>query len=261
MLFFLPLTVAAEEEYFTWVDAEGRIHNTLKSSQTPRQDKTSTSPTVRPGDAGDEFLNEEQLASKLAEEQKNKPPFYIWIDSSGQRHTEFVVPETASAVSETSMVEEEFFDHSLIPPMRLPRHIYDGPCCDQYLKAFADNVPENKSVLFTRPGTKALFRTVKGEAPAWFFNVRPNRANHVLSVILRGDHSVPALLALDKHAKPLHLVPALSGVINQETWASVENRESRIEVADPEATHFILYFPNGAAADTSAEIEWLQVSH
>lgn len=254
----MPLPLAAEEEYFTWVDAEGRIHNTLKSSQTPRQEQVSTSPNIS---AENEFLDEEQLASKLAEEQKNKPPFYIWIDSSGQRHTEFVTPETASAVSETSAVEEEFFDHSLIPPMRLPQHIYDGPCCGQYLKAFADSIPENKSVLFSRPGSNTLFRTVKGEAPAWFFNVRRGPTNHILSVILRGDHSGPALLALDKHAKPLHLIPALSGVINAETWASVENRESRIEVADPDVTHFILYFPNGAAADASAEIEWLPVSH
>ena len=70
---------AADGEYYTWVDAQGRIHN------TPVEDKSSTSesaikqdepPSTPPGDTT-EYITEEQLQRNLDQYDEDNPAFYV----------------------------------------------------------------------------------------------------------------------------------------------------------------------------------------
>lgn len=246
----------AEEEYFTWIDAQGRIHNTLKT--TPADNSQSDSPEKNPASEHDEFLTEEEFTRQKEQDAKDNPPFYIWIDSLGQRHSELMTPEQVeaeeAAQSQNNVSSEKIIDHALIPPLRLPDSVRSGSCCRSYAAFFRELLEPEDSVLFTLNSTDGLFRAGDEAVPAWYFKTTASKSRKYLNLKLRHSRNSLSVIAVDAQYRPLHHIQELSFQDHPETWAYVAYRESLVEINDPDVAGFIVVFPYGYDAKATLEV-------
>lgn len=259
-LFWLSVNSAqAEPEYFTWIDAEGRIHNTLKSeaeskkpAQAPRQQKSSSADD-------DTYLTEDEFAAEQERLQREQPPFYTWIDAEGRLRYETIPQPSEKAQAAAEDADVQVSDHTLLPDWRVAEAVRNSGCCQLYQAYFQERLQAFKPVLFSRSDLSAPLLTRNGERPAWYFRLAEQRrgdVDPVLRLRLRDTDAPLALIALDARLKPLHFIPQMERQFTEATWKAVAFYESLISIADPDVHAFILYFPDGAPARANLEVEY-----
>lgn len=253
----LVFTARAEQEYFTWVDEQGRIHNTAKP---PSENAEKPLPEVQSQE--DDFLTEEELQEKLTKEKADNPPFFTWIDAQGRLQSQ-EIPQVDIEVEELTQLQAA--DHSLLPPLRVATEIRDAGCCAQYSHLFKEMISEYDSVVFSQPQMSVPFKTRSGGKPAWYFRLTGDNgvARRTLKLYLRGtdkpeEGAAPAaLIALNKQLQPLYFIPQLITQRYLSTWRSEAYRESLISILDAEVSAFIIYFPESVPSSASLQVEWV----
>ncbi len=246
----------AADDYFTWVDAEGRIHNSprAESESKPETEKTSQSPAEH--EEGARYLSEDELQEKLRQEQQAHKPFYIWVDEQGVVHNQ-ETPQ-GEEPGEKDDARDILTDHTLIPPLRVSAAIRNAGCCQEYRKAFHVSTGSYEPLLLQRAQAGIPFRTSSGNRPAWYFTFRnyPASGAATLTLKLRRTTDRLSLIALGENLKPLYYLPEVRFQLQAETWAYEAYRESVITIQDQALRAVILYFPDGAPNAATAEVEW-----
>ena len=250
----------AEPEYFTWVDAQGRIHNTPKPASGNESGGGQKSPAVSAKTTGEfsEFLPEEDFDAEQKRQREEAPPFFTWIDAEGRLRNE-IVPAGDSAAVVAQEISPS--DHTLLPPLRVPASVREAGCCGIYRPYFREHLIPYKSVLFSRPELSLPLATRSGDRPAWYWTVpavlsSASAEGSLLQLRLRGSDAPMALIALDEQFLPLHFIPSLVVQHTEATWKSVAFQESLIRVPDRDVRAFILYFPEGTHSDANLQVEW-----
>ena len=259
-LFLLPASAGAEDEkYYTWIDADGRVHNT-PVSQTPDKSKNKSIADSPPGD-DDTYLTEEQVDQKIEDYDRDNPAFYIWMDGEGRVQTQTFDPEAeenAAVSGNDSGVAVS--DHILAPPFRLPEEVTAAACCEAYADQFEPIEREFKSLEMFSPGRYRPFYTRQGNRLAWYFRTGAvsyeGFSQRFLAIRIRGADIRPTLIALNASYEPLYQVPELTMHYIPETWRSVEYLETLILIEDPDVAAFILYPDMTPSDELSVEIRW-----
>lgn len=255
LLLMWSAPAVAGQEYFTWVDAQGRIHNSPKpaaSTPAPATEKGAST-------ADEPYLSEEEFAAEQQRQREEKPPFFTWVDGEGRLRSE-PVPQGNAAAAEVAAAR--LSDHTLLPALRVSEALRQSGCCQAYQTHASRPLRPEKSVLFSRPQASPAFHTRQGDVPAWYIQMpltMPEAgAEPLLSLRLRGsaEASVPALIALDEHWQPLHFIPRLQLQYYPENWHSVAMRESLVAVVDRAVRAVIVYFPAGVSEQATLEVEW-----
>lgn len=261
------LTLADDKEYFTWIDAQGRIHNTPKptvekpaaASSTDQVSKAeSDHQTVEPPRPSSTYLTEEEFKLEQERQARESPPFFTWIDAEGRLRNE-PIPQGSSATETDVQAEDAWYDHTLLPGWRVSAAVRESGCCDSYRGHFRERLQAGKSVLFNRVFLSAPLITREGERPAWYFRIDLDKRTDPESVLrlrLRDTDAPMALIALDAELKPLHFIPQLQRHRVEATWKAVAFYESLISIADKDVRAFILYFPAGAQDRANLEVEY-----
>ncbi|UZK03663.1 hypothetical protein [Venatoribacter cucullus] len=264
MLFLFCLSAGsaqAEPEYFTWIDAEGRIHNTLKSdADRKKNDRSKAGENERPSSSSsdDNYLTEDEFAAEQERLQREQPPFYTWIDAEGRLRYE-TIPQPSEEAQAAAADDVLVSDHTLLPGWRVSDAVRNSGCCGLYQAYFQEELKPFKPVLFSRVDLSAPLRTQTGERPAWYFRLSelsPDAEDPVLRLRLRDTDAPLALIALDAQLQPLHFIPQVERQLTDATWKAVAFYESLISIADKDVQAFILYFPAGAPARANLEVEY-----
>ncbi len=260
-MFWLGVNSAqAEPEYFTWIDAEGRIHNTLKSESESKNPKKTPQATGQKSSsvAEDTYLTEDEFAAVQERVRREQPPFYTWIDAEGRLRYE-TIPQPSEEAQAAAADDVLVSDHTLLPGWRVSDAVRNSGCCGLYQAYFQEELKPFKPVLFSRVDLSAPLRTQTGERPAWYFRlpeISPDAEDPVLRLRLRDTDAPLALIALDAQLQPLHFIPQVERQLTEATWKAVAFYESLISIADKDVQAFILYFPAGAPARANLEVEY-----
>lgn len=263
---FYPGFSWAEQEYFTWVDSQGRIHNSpLQVSSDEKNTEEDTDKGVVQSADGEEYLTEKALQEKLEEDKKNNPPFYTYVDEQGLVHSQEIV-DARIEVEETKKVM--VFDHILAPPFRVSEQLAKS-CCKRYKNYFKDNIPEYESVIFSGFLNTVPISTRHGVMPAWYLKLSGIAEQRVLTVKLRslwnhgnrkidtqGQKSVASVILMDANYKPLYFIADLKTVFREGSWTGTDYMESLLKIEDKEVARMIIYFSPWVNKSASMEIEW-----
>lgn len=258
----LAFTARAEQEYFTWVDEQGRIHNTPKPPSENSKTSLQSEAELQAGN----FLTEEQFQQKLEKDTSDNPPFFTWVDVYGRLQSQ-EIPQISVEVED--VVRLQAADHVLLPPLRLAASIRDLGCCARYRNFFSEVIAAYKPVLFSKPYISVPFKTRSGDKPAWYFRLAEAASaavseSRILKLHLRNTDAADnsqqtvtvALVALNSKWQPLYFIPQLITQNYLPTWRSEAYRESLVEVVDADIAAFIIYFPESVPASASLQVEW-----
>lgn len=258
----------AEQDYYTWVDAQGRIHNTpipeSQSSSKPKENN-SVSNADTTVEKPEEFLTEEQLDEKIKKEKKETPPFYTRVDADGRVYNEFVPQLDVEFASEEPVVTE-----LLAVPFRLDDKYRNAGCCSQYLEPLTNSYDlGNAEYKFPIDDNSPLFATNTGAKPSLFLALKTpqdNTSSNPESEIGREssllDKSVDKryllemsvfkvnrdvtmnIVALDKAYSTLYSFAALPAIYVDESWKSFAKSSWSLQLDDSEIAYLILNFNN-----------------
>lgn len=254
----LPLAAVAEQEYFTWVDAEGRIHNSPK----PEADHASKPEAVEsvqsadvPAIGGEAYPSEDQVQKQLEQDKKDHQPFFTWVDERGIVQNQ-LIPQVSEA--EKEVAQADAVDHMLIPPLRVKDAIRDAGCCAGYASFFVSTPEQLKPYSLTGWKKSPAFVTSSGEKRAWYVRFAASDVSGIsnLQLRMRNVNTRAAMIVLDKQLKPLYFIPELHIQQHAESWVAEAYAESLVRIDDKSATAFILYFPDGAADTATLELQW-----
>jgi len=224
--------VTAEEGYFTWMDAEGRIHNSPKAEQKAGSDKPaaeqkeSSPPSAEKNHEHSEeheppagYLTESELKRALEKEKQDNPPFYIWTDAQGIIHNEWIPVVDQNSPANTEESPPVFYDHTLLPPLRVNAEIRQSACCDGFESAFNDLNEAHNPLVLRYIHRKPPFPARQGQRPAWYFrHPLPPAKDYILRLTLHGSSGQDAaLVVVDKALKPLHFIPRLATQYHKKT--------------------------------------------
>ena len=244
---------SSEPRYYTWVDAQGVMHNTLITSEKNPQQTTNNNAVKNTGAAekGSELNSEKKpefnTADFPSEEQHQKDsekriadqkPFFTWTDAQGIIRSELKPDVVADFVA-----EEVVYDTVFAPPFRLPAHVTEGQCCESYADAFTAIAKFNGSASYQVDDTLYLFKTQTGDVAAGYFSV-PDLADHEI-VMLKG-YKLPVesqfeVIALNADFKPIYLGSKLEGIVVEETWKDLAYQKVLLEISDPEIKYFVIF--------------------
>lgn len=258
----LAPSVLAEQEYYTWVDEFGRVHNTVVN---PSSEKETDEPSDAPVDKS-EFLTEEDFQKQNAADRADNPEFYTWVDEQGRIHNQ-VKPEVVVTADEDEDTEQQqVTDHTLVMPLRVQPSVQSASCCESYAAYFKQTLAPLKSHVFTKPQFGPSFYTQAGNKAAWFFKL-PNASSTaktteqatdpVLKLRLRDTDQPLAFIALNKHWQPLYFIPSLESQYFPATWRTIAMYETLIGIADDEVKAIVVYFPDGVENTANLEVRWL----
>ncbi len=248
----------ADSDYYTWVDEQGRVHNSPKPGSLSADEKAANkvgekgeSNSAEPDGIAvdpDDFPDEAEVERRQQQYQQENPPFYIWVDEQGVTHRQTYRSGEGKA---DSAPEEAVFDHILIPPFRLKNA--PQSCCERYLFAFKDSLPVEKMAAFSsfaraqpflwqQPNKKP--RQYRG----WYFALAGQaQAPRQLRLVSQGEGLRPALLLLNDQLQPLYWLPKLNGVQQAASWARVAQFESLLEIRDSHVRYVIALVPEAQA--------------
>ncbi|WP_419810767.1 DUF4124 domain-containing protein [Bacterioplanoides sp.] len=265
----------AEQEYFTWVDAQGRIHNTPVERSDKSAQKTppvSTSASASSGEVQadqnpvtDNFLTEEEFEKKTEQYESDNPPFYTFVDETGRLRSQPIIDSDI-------VVEDTFtpqtFDHILAPPFRVSKAM-GAQCCQRYRNYFKEKVPPAKVVNFDGFLNVIPLVTRTGANKAWYValdrSVNATTLFIDLGLTFRGTNtrstntavSDPiAFIAVNRQFQALHFVPNLIRTGHEESWAGASFERSELRIEDPQVAGFVVYFPQPPADSVSMDVEW-----
>ncbi len=255
----------AEDEYYTWVDAEGRVHNSVvpKNSSTEKSGVKKNIPPVIGGDIpklpGDDtqYLSEDEFKAQQKQDLEDKPPFYIWVDEAGIVHTE-MHPEGLEEEVVQNFTESH--DHIFAPPFRLSEMVQNGACCDMYEQAFIDALTPFRSRMYPDPDLLMPFALKQGDRPAWYVRIggagKKTSGQRFLVLRVRGEPIEASIIALNGELKPLYFDNKLSLHQYPENWHSVAYQETRILLEDAEIAAIIIYLNSAITKTMSLEVKW-----
>lgn len=270
--FFLVSSSAfAEQGYYTWVDAQGRIHNTPIPESQSQKNREKSDPSLAneseqsKGAKPDEFLTEEQLDEKIKQEKKEKPPFYTRVDADGRVYNEFIPQVDVEFASEEPVVTE-----LLAVPFRLDAKYKSSGCCAQYQESFSDSQKiNNADYKFPIDEASPLFGTKSGAKRSLFLSLANNTNNEKaeseesltpettllesasgkrylidFSIYKANSDVTLNVVALDSDFAPLYSFADLPSMYVGETWKSFAKSSWSLQLDDSEVDYLIINFNN-----------------
>lgn len=248
----LPALAEPKSKYYTWVDAQGNIHNTLITSDEEKQKeapekKTSVLKQVNP----DDFPSEEEYQKKLKARADNEKPFYTWTDAEGVVRSD-VRPEVLVEFSASELV----YDAVFAPPFRLPNYVTSGDCCESYQNLFVTPVEYQGSASYKVEQTEIGFRTQAGEVSAGYFILPDLDSKEILRVKAYevNEKSEFEIIGLAENFSPLYLESSASGRFVEQTWKDLAYKEVILEISDAEVKYLIIFVKS---AKESAESDYI----
>jgi Domain of unknown function (DUF4124) len=228
----LALPSLAEQKYYTWVDAQGNVHNTLIQSK-PEETKSPQ----KEFDSED-YLSEEKFQKNLKDKPKGEKPFYTWTDAQGIIRSE-AKPDVVVEFSATEVV----YDAVFAPPFRVPDYVMQGLCCENYKQAFITKIGKDGSASYKVNGTGFLFKTNNAEVAASYFSVDDFGKHEILLIkaFEIKENTSFEIIALSDQYKPLYLESSVEGVFVKQTWKDLAYKKVMLEVADPEIKYLIIF--------------------
>lgn len=262
LLLLMSAIASAEQEYFTWVDAQGRIHNTpVERKEEPakvevKKNQESVSSVSSPESRSEVYLTEDQLEEKLQRERQDNPPFYTYVDPQGVVRNQTIVD---SQIEVEDVVSEIIYDHILAPPFRVSQRMSQG-CCSRYQSYFKDVIPAEKAVEFSGFLNTIPISTRFGAKQAWYFRLDNPADSRVLNLKLRPADDVlinpVSVILADKQFKALYFIKDLSLLNKPSSWKGTAYSESTIKIDDVNVASVIVYFPKVAPQGASLEVKW-----
>ncbi|MEK9713466.1 MAG: DUF4124 domain-containing protein [Thalassolituus sp.] len=247
----------AGDGYYTWVDAQGRIHNDPIAPSAKSEEKISP-----PGD-DNEYFTEEEVQRRLEKYDEDNPAFYIWTDSEGRVQTQTYDAEAEQESATSVVVDDDAvigWDPLLAPPFRVAPAVTSGLCCEMFSGEFQLLTEQFKSLQLFDPVRYRSFPTKTGKHSAWYVDIgaMPSdwRGRRFLVLRLRGAPAKASLIVLNNARKPIYSEENIALESYPETWRSVPYQEARILIEDRDVSSFILYLDIKPAEDMSLEIRW-----
>lgn len=244
----LPTLVIAEEEdseprYYTWVDAQGVMHNTLitPNKNTEKRDapaKADSDSDSKSDFNTDDFPTEETHQKNLEKQLEDQQPFFTWIDAQG-----IVRSEPRPKVVVDFVAEEVVYDAVFAPPFRLPDYVQQGECCARYAAAFTSVAALNGSASYHIDDTSLPFKTQLGDVAAGYFSLPKLAAKEMVAV---KGYKLPSdsefeVIALDAQFQPLYLASQLQGLYVEQTWKDLAYKKIMLEISDSEIKYLVVF--------------------
>ena len=227
------LHVQAEQKYYTWVDAQGNVHNTPVPDSSDDGNSDNRSGQSNPASSEQEnFLTEEEFNAEAQRRKKENPAFFTWTDAEG-RIVNSVKPEMLVEFSEQEVVADFVF----APPFRLPEVITQGKCCKQYQQAFQADFEPTQVI----NGGGLFYKTQKGEYPAGYFKLGEDSGWFALKLFSLTDKASLDLVVLNEVYQPIYLASGLVPLKVDETWSHHAYHKLILELNDPQAKYLILF--------------------
>ncbi len=257
---FLSFPSLAEPSYYTWVDAQGVVHNTLvedkKTSNAISSDDTierensdqnenTQNESVKADVFREEAFKTESEFKKDIKDREDKP-FYTWTDADGTiRNNE--KPDVFVEFTSTEVV----YDAVFAPPFRLPAEIIEGLCCLEYQQAFKKELVDNASTIQKVSSSSVRYKTQSGAVPAAYFILpKAERSIVFIKAFKLAENTQFEVVALNEQYKPLYLSSNLSGVYIKQTWKDLAYNKIMLEIADPDIRYLIIF-----SADEKIDLE------
>lgn len=262
-LLLLSCVVSAEQEYFTWVDAQGRIHNSplerkTQSANSVEQSSQNDAAVNRPDiDNPKSYLSEQQFQQKKQQYEAENPPFYTYVDETGRVRNQVIVDQEIDVLP----VAPQSYDHILAPPFRVGLAMSDD-CCQRYRNYFFAPLPAHKAVVFSGFLNSVPLSTRAGPRQAWYVSLESGADLVDVALRLRGlpvgsgQEPEVAVIVTDEKFRALYFIPQLSLLEKEESWAEAGFYHSLLRIEDPSVAAFIVYFPANPAEGVSLEVEW-----
>lgn len=231
-------TNVEEPRYYTWVDAQGVMRNTLIEPDKNAEKKSTTNSLTTSQFDASEYPSEEEYQKKVEEHAKENKPFFTWTDASGRLRSEFKPDVLIDFVA-----EEIIYDAVFAPPFRVPIFVKQGYCCERYASAFTAVAEFNGSASYQVDDTVFPFQTQSGNVAAGFFAM-PELAEK--EIVLLKAYKLPSnshfeVIALDSTFQPLYLGSKLNGLFVEQTWKDLAYKKVMLEVSDPDIKYLIVF--------------------
>jgi hypothetical protein len=227
-----------EPRYYTWVDAQGVMRNTLIEPDKNAEKKSTTDSLTSSNFDASEYPSEEEYQKKVEEHAKENKPFFTWTDASGRLRSEFKPDVLIDFVA-----EEIIYDAVFAPPFRVPNFIKQGYCCERYASAFTAVAEFNGSASYQVDDTVFPFQTQSGNVAAGFFAM-PDLADK--EIVLLKAYKLPSnsyfeVIALDSTFQPLYLGSKLNGLFIEQTWKDLAYKKVMLEISDSDIKYLIVF--------------------
>lgn len=228
---------AEEPRYYTWVDAQGVMHNTLIS----QPEDSSSQPQLN----SEDFPSEEEYQQNLNNRSAEQKPFFTWTDAEGVIRSE-VKPD----VLVDFVAEEIIYDAVFAPPFRLPDYVMRGECCQNYAAAFSTVAEFNGSASYQVDDTLFPFQTQSGDVAAGYFSLTKLDEKEI--ILLKGyklpKDSTFEVIGLDSAYQPLYLASKLNGLFIEQTWKDLAYKKILLEISDPDIKYLVMFVRSGGVA-------------
>lgn len=252
----MALPVLAEPSYYTWVDAQGVIHNTAVPTK-PKRNNEQLNPSSKSNDEKSTavsattskessstpeslkgFKTEEELQQQI--KSSTDKPFYTWRDADGTIRND-TKPDVVVEFRATEIV----YDAVFALPFRLPIQVTEGVCCGDYEHAFKQVLESDSAISQKINDESVSYQTEQGSIPAGYFIVKGIEKEIVFikSYQLTKNASFE-VVALNAQFQPLYLASKLSGLFIEQTWKDLAYTKIMLELSDSEVEYLII-FVNG----------------
>lgn len=249
----LPSSAIAEPAYYTWVDAQGVVHNTIveekkdpessPSNTNNNSNENAANETVIDGSADraelkEEFKTEEEYQKDI--KQREDKPFYTWTDAEGNIRSD-AKPEGFIAFTSTEVV----YDAVFAPPFRLPNEISEGVCCSNYEAAFTALLEKNAPLIQKINAKSIPYKTQTNTFPAAYYTLFDTERSIVFIKAFKVEKDERFdIVALNEKFQPLYLASELKGLHVEQTWKDFAYNKIMLEVSDPDVRYLIIFSTN-----------------
>lgn len=257
MLSLCAFGAHSEEGYFTWIDAQGRVHSSPVSSHkndTPPQSEEaakeheSTSDAQPPNDIAD-FESEASWQQKQADEAS--PTFFVWTDAQGVTRTEPIVQKSGEPAP--SAVHQVTSDATFIPPLRVKP---STSCCAAWQSLSFEELDDGDERVNRELSSAPIIRFDGHTYRAWPTMRSDDGLNipllNVLSVY--GERLGVTVFALDRAFSLLHVAP-MKGRGKAANWLRERATEFVITLDDPAVKYLVFAWPINTPKGVSASVE------
>tara|TARA_B100001063_G_scaffold149564_2_gene139537 strand:- start:2228 stop:3097 length:870 start_codon:yes stop_codon:yes gene_type:complete len=256
LLVLLALPSLAEPSYYTWVDANGIIHNTVvaeeveatedtaRSKENLSEQNSSSDDAVVPNASNvpeeyKDYKTEGELQQQINSSEDK--PFYTWTDGTGRIRND-PKPDMLVEFSAAEIV----YDAVFAPPFRLPDQITKGVCCIDYKNAFTQVLSFDSAVSQKISSDSVFYKTRKGSVPAGYFVTNFSADGIENSIVFIKSFKLSAeatfeVVALNPQFQPIYLASNLSGLFIEQTWKDLSYTKVMIELSDPEIEYLIIF--------------------
>lgn len=236
LLALMALPSLAEPSYYTWVDAQGVIHNTaIESKSSDVNDKKQIAEPSKSFEGEDEFKTEAEFQENL--ESSNDKPFYTWTDADG------TIRNNPKPTLELEFVATEIvYDAVFAPPFRLPNKITEGTCCIEYKDSFVKILQSDSLTSQKINSASRLYKTQQGYKPAAFFVVEGIEKEIIyIKGFKLSSQAKFEIIALNEVYQPIYLASNLSGLYIEQTWKDLAYSKIMLELSDSAIKYLIIF--------------------